>query len=193
MNIYLVRHGETYENSKKLYYGKIDAMLNENGKDEMSKARKYLSEIKFDKVYVSERKRTKESAKIIVNNNVNFIVDERINELNFGEFEGKSYEELLEQYPDECKEWRKDWKNFTPSNGESYKMMYNRVREFIYDIEKEKGDNILIVTHGGVIKTFYSFIMDENLDTFWKFSCSNGCVAHIKYEYGNWFIEEIRK
>jgi alpha-ribazole phosphatase len=189
----LVRHGETHENSKKVYYGKIDAVLNENGKNKIIEISEYLKEIKFDKVYISERKRTEETATLIVNKNVQLIIDKRINELDFGDFEGKSYEELSIEYPEQCEEWEKNWQNFTPNNGESYKMMYNRVREFIYDIEKDKVDNILIVTHGGVIKTFYSYIMGENLDVFWKFSCSNGCIAHIKYEYGNWFIEEIRK
>ncbi|GAA0182743.1 alpha-ribazole phosphatase [Clostridium sediminicola] len=192
MNIFLVRHGETNENNNKVYYGNIDVSLNHKGKDQMIKTAEYLKNIKFDKIFISERKRTEESAIIISGSEKELIADKRINELNFGDFEGKSYEQLLDKYPEECTEWSNNWKEFRPPNGESYIEMYNRVENFILDLEKEELENILIVAHSGVMRTFFAYIMDGELNTFWKFSSHNGSVATIKYEYGNWYIDEIR-
>ena len=119
------------------------------------------------------------------------IIDKRINETNFGEFEGKSYEEILELYPKECEIWQKDWKGFIPPNGESYIELYNRASDFLKDILNLNCDNVLIVTHSGVIRAIYSYIMDENMDLFWKFSSRNGDISIVKYEYENLFLDGI--
>lgn len=193
VNIYLVRHGQTNENSEKLYYGNMDMSLNDVGRNQILKSANYLKNVKFDKIYISERKRTEETALLILGEQKELIIEKRINELNFGAFEGKSYEQLLDEFPEECEVWSSDWKNFAPPNGESYINMYNRVRDFIKDLEKEEESNILIATHGGVMRTFFAYIMDEAIDNFWKFSSHNGSIALLKYEYGNWYIDEIRK
>ncbi|GAA0739317.1 alpha-ribazole phosphatase [Clostridium oceanicum] len=195
MNIYLLRHGETKENKEKKYYGKLDSRLNSIGINQAKKAGKYLKNIKFSKVYISERERCKETLKIAFENKGNeefeIIKDARINELDFGEFEGKSYKEIKKSFPKECTQWEDDWKGFTPPKGESAVNFFNRVKSFMKDIEKLDEENILIVTHGGVIKMIYCYMLDRNLDLYWKFSTKNGRVSLIKYEYSNWFIDYI--
>ena len=56
MNIYLLRHGQTEENRKGTYYGNLDVSLNEIGISQGNKAKEFLSDIKFDRVYVSDKK-----------------------------------------------------------------------------------------------------------------------------------------
>ncbi len=119
------------------------------------------------------------------------IKDARINELDFGKFEGKSYREIKKSYPKECTQWEDDWKGFTPPKGESAVNFFKRVKSFMEDIEKLDEENILIATHGGVIKMIYCYMLDRNLDLYWKFSTKNGGVSLIKYEYSNWFIDYI--
>ncbi|WP_461204677.1 alpha-ribazole phosphatase [Clostridium sp. DL1XJH146] len=202
MNIFLVRHGETEENKKKVYYGKVDADLNEEGILQAKEVGEKLKGIPFDKVYTSERKRTIQTAQLILQDRDDLmqcvekernkvIEDGRLNEINFGEFEGKTYKEIQELYPSKCKEWDNDWKNFTPPRGESFSSMYQRVKKFIKSLEKLEADNVLIVTHGGVIRTFYCYIMKGDLDVYWKFSSRNAGISKLKYEYGNWYIESI--
>ncbi|MEY8001466.1 alpha-ribazole phosphatase [Clostridium sp. Mt-5] len=192
MNIYFVRHGQTDENNNKYYYGKMDVCLNEKGLDQAEKAAIFLNHIRFDEVYISERKRTAETANIILgNNSKKFNVDKRINEINFGKFEGKSYENIKKLYPEEYDRWCSDWKNESPPGGESYVEFYSRIHGFMDDILKLNRENILIVTHGGVIRSVYSYILDENLDFFWKFASKNGDVTLVKYEYHNLYIDSI--
>jgi alpha-ribazole phosphatase len=192
MNIYFVRHGETEQNERKTFYGDIDAELNERGRQQCEKAARYLSGISFDKVFISERKRTAQSAEYICREaRKDFIIDGRINEMSFGAFEGRTYEEIKELYPVEQKAWQEDWKGFCPPGGESYSMFYLRVKSFMEDIATLEEENILIVTHGGVIRTVYAYLMGENMDLYWKFASQNGDVTLIKYEYGNFFIDSI--
>lgn len=192
MNIYLLRHGQTESNSKKVYYGKLDVELNVKGKAQCEAIGKRLKDIPFNKVYTSTMKRAVQTAEIALSaKKYEFIKDERINEMNLGEFEGKNYEENQKNYPEEWKKWTEDWKGYAPPNGESYIEFYNRIKNFIEDIIKHDDENILIVTHGGVIKSIYAYILGGNLDVFWKFGTKNADLTLIKYEYGNFYIDSI--
>ncbi|NFI07501.1 alpha-ribazole phosphatase [Clostridium botulinum] len=198
MNVYLVRHGETEHNKRKNFYGKLDVGLNEKGKEQSYKVGELLKDVKFNKIYISDRKRTRETAERILERNrfydkeKNIIYkDERINEIDFGLFEGKSYEEIGSLYPKEQEKWEKDWKNFAPPKGESAVVFYNRVENFMKHIQKEEDGNYLIVTHGGVIRMIYSYILQNNMDFYWNFASRNGDITLIKYEYGNLFIDYI--
>ncbi|ABS35777.1 alpha-ribazole phosphatase [Clostridium botulinum] len=198
MNVYLVRHGETEHNKRKNFYGKLDVGLNEKGEKQSYKVGELLKDVKFNKIYISDRKRTRETAERILERNrfydkeKNIIYkDEKINEIDFGLFEGKSYEEIVSLYPKEQEKWEKDWKNFAPPKGESAVVFYNRVENFMKHIQKEEDGNYLIVTHGGVIRMIYSYILQNNMDFYWNFASRNGDITLIKYEYGNLFIDYI--
>lgn len=192
MNFYFVRHGETDENVKKTYYGATDVSLNIRGIEQCLKLQHKLKDVKFDKIYCSERLRARETAEMVAGESKESIVyDERINELNFGVFEGKTYEEIKSLYPEECKEWEQQWKEFCPKGGESYLMFYHRIKNFMEEIKELSAENVLIVTHGGVIRSVYAYILNEDLDLYWKFSSRNADISIIKYKYRDFFIDSI--
>ena len=192
MNIYLLRHGQTDENKNKSYYGKLDSDLNEIGKAQAEAAGELLKDINFDTIYISERKRTRKTAELALGkDNLNFIKDGRINEISFGEFEGKDYKEIQKNYPEEYELWNNKWKEFTPPGGESYIQFYDRIKVFMDELIRENHENVLIVTHGGVIRSIYCYVLEGNMNLYWKFSSKNGDLSIIKYEYGNLFIDSI--
>lgn len=192
MNIFVVRHGESEENIKGTFYGSIDCNLSEKGKLQCLFVKEKLESIHFDKIFYSPTIRAKETLEIIyTSKNTHKVCDKRLGEINFGQFEGKSYNELLMTYNKECKLWEKDWINFTPPEGESYLDLFKRIEEFMEELLKDTSENVLIVSHGGPIRAIYSYVMNKNLETFWKFGCNNCDIAKIRYEYGNLFIESI--
>lgn len=192
MNLYFVRHGETEANSEKLYYGKAESNLTGKGREQAQKLSSLLKNIVFDYIYISEKKRSLETAKIIVKkDSKRFIVDSRINEMDLGEFEGKDYRYIKKIYPEQWKNWCSDWKNAVPPGGESYVQFYSRVRSFMEYILKNESENVLVVTHAGVIKSMYCYVLNNNMDFFWKFASHNGDLSIIKYEYENLYIDSI--
>lgn len=192
MNLYFVRHGETEHNKNQCYYGSSDVNITEKGILQAQKGSERLKGINFDKVYISELKRTEQTANILLKDRqFKLIKDKRINEINFGAFEGKGYEEIKELYPNEWKLWCDDWRGFTPPKGESYIQFYNRVKSFMDDILRFNEDNVLIVTHGGVIRSVYCYLLGGNLDFFWNFGSKNCDITIIKYEYENLYIDSI--
>jgi alpha-ribazole phosphatase len=192
VNLYFVRHGETEKNKSKCYYGSLDVDLTEKGILQAEKAGELLNNINFSKIYVSEKKRAVKTAKILLKDKqYELITDIRINERDFGEFEGKNYEEFKQLYPKELEVWCADWKNISPPKGESYIQLYERVKNFMNDILKLEEENILIVGHGGVIRSVYCYVLGGNMDYFWNFGSNNGDISIIKYEYGNLYIDSI--
>ncbi|WP_142414645.1 alpha-ribazole phosphatase [Hathewaya massiliensis] len=194
MNLYLVRHGYTEENSKGTYYGDIDVGLNNIGELQCKFLKEKLSEVEFSCVYTSTKKRAIQSAELILKNKeYNLIKSEKLNERSFGIFEGLDYIELEKSYKEEYKAWSKDWIGYKIKNGESHLEFSNRVYEFLEHIlDKHKNqENLLLVCHGGVIRAIYTYIMNKQVDLFWKFACKNGDLAIIKYEYGNLYIDSI--
>lgn len=186
-----MRHGQTNENKKSFYYGDLDIELNERGKLQSKNAGKYLKNICFDKIFVSERKRTYQTAVAALGEEIEYIIDSRLNETSFGLFEGMTYSEIQKKYPDECEKWDIDWIGYEPPEGESYINMCKRVSGFMDDVKKLDNENILIVTHSGVMRAIYCYVMDKNIDLFWKFSCKNADTALVKYEYGNLYLDSI--
>lgn len=194
MNIYIVRHGQTHHNVKGQYYGKLDASLSQEGIRQMEKLRSSLKGIEFDSIYSSNTKRTLQSLQISGKHLYNKVqIDQRLSELNFGEFEGRTYQEICKIFPDQIESWNKDWKNFCPPNGEAFASFYKRIVSFFKDLLKKKENHILIMTHSGVIKAIYCYVLQNNPDLFWSFTTHNGKINIIKYEYGNLFIDSINK
>ncbi|WP_392486327.1 alpha-ribazole phosphatase [Haloimpatiens sp. FM7315] len=192
MNIYFIRHGETLENEKSTYYGNLNVGLNKKGVSQITKWATFFENKTINKVYISDTKRARETSAIILKKQSDLVfTDVRLNERNFGDFEGKTYEDILKFYPEKAKDWKNDWKNFRPPNGETFMEMYKRVCDFMEDLKKANYNNVLIITHSGVIKGALCYIMDNNPDLFWKFSCKNGDRILVKLEYDNLFLDSI--
>ncbi len=192
MNIYLVRHGETEENIKRTYYGAIDCKLTHKGEEQGNLLGKKLKSMKFQRVFCSEKQRAKDTLEYIYNGRDLFI-DKRLNERDFGDFEGKTFNELQEAYKEEYEMWTRDWKLHNPPKGESFIEFYERVVSFMKELESQEKEceNILIATHGGVIRAMYCYILDGNLDNYWRFSSRNGDLSIIKLEHGYFYIDSI--
>lgn len=194
MNIYIIRHGQTQNNLNNQYYGSLDVSLTDKGIKQMKALSSELDHIRFDKIYSSSARRALESLEVCLPRYYHeAIVDQRLCEINFGDFEGKTYEEISQLYPNEAANWKKDWKSFCPPKGEPFIKFYLRVSDFFKEILDNNVDNILIMAHSGVIKAIYCYILGQNLDLYWNFTCHNGKFNLIKYEYGNLFIDAVNK
>ena len=140
--IYFVRHGETEWNKIGRMQGHIDIELNEEGKNQAQIVHDKLSGVKFDKVFSSPLKRTKQTAQIISESEP--IIDERLIERFNGELEGK-FKDEIKVYPDF------NDPNETRFGIETLESFKGRIYNFLDEImTKYKNQNILVVTHAGV-------------------------------------------
>ena len=110
----LVRHGEPVETAKGRCYGKLDVGLSADGTRQIEQTRDFLQNLEFVAVYTSPRQRAVESAKIIARDKqISFVISENLAEIDFGDFEGKTYAELEIEFPEIFKKCAKIIR-FTP-------------------------------------------------------------------------------
>lgn len=142
MSIYLIRHGKTVANEQHLYCGSTDLPLSDGGREELHSMRYDITPERF---VTSGMKRTDETLRILFGN-APFSVDSRFREVDFGDFEMKSYE-MLKDDPAYQIWLTGDNEANTPPDGESGVQMTRRVLEAFREIP----DGTALITHGGVI------------------------------------------
>ena len=154
--IYVVRHGHTDWNNKKITMGRKDISLNELGVEEAYNTSKLLEKIDFDLIICSPLIRARQTADIINKNRNNQIVfDERILERSMGDLEGKHYTD------DNSQIWDINI-NANGNNIETMEDFKSRVYDFLIEIENKYSDkNILLVTHGGVSALINCYFNDN--------------------------------
>ena len=184
MDIIMIRHGESEDNVLRVF-GRYQSTLSVDGIEQIKNTKESLKEFEFDKVYYSPFKRTRETLNVL---GLNGQEDKRIGEYDFGIFSGLTYKEVEAKYPKEYKSWNNNTSGYEIEDGESLEIVYARVKEFLDEIV-EKGQNVVLVTHAGVIRLAFCWIFD-NIDYFFKFKVDNGSINIISVDEENFkFIE----
>ena len=149
-----MRHGEPELSVRGRCYGSLDIGLSSEGERQMEVVARMLSHEPFAVIYTSPRLRCKQSATILsaVHNCPVETVD-AFSEIDFGEFEGCSYEDIETRYPDLYREWMEHPTEIQFPGGESLDAMWTRVTEAASALRtRHSGQSIALVTHGGVIR-----------------------------------------
>ena len=178
-NIYLVRHGETELNKKKVYYGWMDVPLTLQGEAQCQIVREKLKAIVFQVVITSPLIRTIHSSEIITGLTKDKLkIYPELKELNFGKWEGLHYSEIEKTYNEDWIEWTKDWQGFCIPEGESFNTFYCRIK-LCFDriLDKYKGKTILIVGHQGALKIIATLILNLNVEEFWTYAFRFGTYS----------------
>lgn len=147
MQLYLVRHTRVDVPSG-ICYGMQNVPLADTFHQEWEEVKSRLSGIDFEYTFSSPLLRCLLPAKQLSGE---VIVDERLQEMNFGDWEGKCWDEIFASQ--EGKRWFGNYLHATCPNGESNDKLTERVRSFINDLP-QTSENILIITHAGVIRAF---------------------------------------
>lgn len=185
MELILLRHPETIANKEKLYIGQTESKYTDKGKEQFNNILVNF-DYDIDYIYTSPMNRCKLLAKELSGKlDKEFELIESLNEINFGIFEGKNYKEVQKTHPDAWQNWIMDYINYTIPEGESLSELYKRVEEFL-NILKKKDGKYLLITHGGVIQTIITLLLDLDIDDRWHFKISEGGLVEISYvdDYG---------
>lgn len=187
MNIIMLRHGESEDNVAKVY-GTKETCLSEEGIKQIREIKETIKDLNFSKVYVSPLRRTRESLKYL-DLAMEGIEEKRIQEYNFGIFSGLTNEEIETGYPLEYKEWVENPHDYIIREGESLKFVYDRVIDFLEEVI-ERDEDILLVTHAGIIRLVLSWIFDK-MEYFFKFKVENGSISIVTIEDNYKFIKQV--
>ncbi len=147
MEIFFVRHTRVNVPSG-ICYGSTDVEVAESFNEEAHVVKTELDNYSFDKVYSSPMNRAKKLASYCGYSNA--IIDSRISEFDFGDWELKSYNELY-MSDQHFRKWCDDYINTQAPNGESLNNQIRRVESFISDVSHLGIKRACAFCHGGVL------------------------------------------
>lgn len=186
MRIILVRHGLSDANISR-FYSLEDTKLHESGFSVLNNTKRNLEKYDIDEVYVSELKRSQETAQRL--GYTDFKVDSRINELDFGDFKGKFFDDIRTNELDFFNKKEKDFFNIKYPGGESINDVIKRTSDFFEEKSKED-KNILCVSHAIAIKSSLFWLLNDKKN--WqKFWLDNGSITVFRIEDNKKIIESV--
>ena len=170
MKIIVVRHGESTLNSKNLICGVTNARLSSVGYKQAIQLKQELKKYVIDYIYCSPLIRAKQTTNIISEGmNIPYIIDERIMERNYGDFEGKDCNNP--KYI--ALKWELGYK-MPGKEGESIFHMIQRVYNFLDEIVcKHQKKTVLVVCHCGVCRIISSYFTNMLINEFKEYYINN--------------------
>ncbi|MDR3215125.1 MAG: histidine phosphatase family protein [Bacilli bacterium] len=180
MNLYLIRHGITDGNLKKIYNGQVDEKLNQDGIIDLTNKKHYYDHLKVDYAYCSTMQRAMQSYDILFPDKKVDEYRQDLIEMNFGDWTGTKYH-------DKFKELLAKGYTFNdlidPDNGETYQALFKRTTAFLEDVLTKhiQKNNIVVVSHGLVIAAimYQHFLKDKNM---YELSPDNGLGYVIEFD-----------
>lgn len=176
MKLYLIRHGESENNIKKVYTGWMDVSLTEKGFADARGIRPLLERVRFDKIYTSDLLRAKQTAQTAI---PDCVCEETplLREINVGDAAGVHYSKITVQNHD-----------FTPYHGENDVAFYARVKQFMDKALQSGAENVAAFTHAGVLRAVLCTVLQAKIAGA-NFFCGNCTTAIFDYTDGKWRLQ----
>lgn len=177
MKMYLVRHGQTNNNHKRLIQGRVDAPLNLTGKKQAKTAGQVLKSLKVDysKIISSPLSRALETAYLVgrkLSYKDNILLNENFLERDFGNYEMTL---IAESFPIIMTD------GFKEEFYEDDQTMLERVKKGIDEIYQDfKDQNVIVACHAHIIRSMY-LLFDSEKYTFTNFFLGNGSIHVFEY------------
>ena len=166
MEIILIRHGPTDYNLQRRWQGRVDIPLNPTGIELADAIGGFLRSQNtcLDHIYVSPLVRAVETANAIASDSSSIIVDDRLIEIDLGQYDGRHEDEIRQEVgAQEYDLWRSS--NFrTPApGGESFEQLQKRIGEFFADVAATNETHpVIVVAHQGVLMALKSVISGDS-------------------------------
>ena len=198
VKIYLFRHGETDWNKERRLQGQSDIPLNAFGRELAVKTAAALQTVPFDRAFSSPLDRAVETARIILGNrNLTLTTDSRLLEINFGDCEGRGFDEAKQDPSHPLHDFfRRPQSYLPPAGAESFPAAMARGKSFLQEqILPLEGvyNTILIVAHGAFNRCILNTIAHIPLEQFWQIDLPNCAASILSLENGKFEIVEEAK
>ena len=192
MEIYLIRHGDCFKDTVDYYCRDKQTMnppLTSKGIDQAHRLADRLKNIPFDKIYCSDLDRAKQTAEIIQTKlNTEIIISVNFREIDFGDIhkENKTWMDFPEIY----RKWILHDEDIPYPNGENGADVWNRCKKEIDNIITLENKRIIIVCHGGTIRSIACGILNipQHKRFFLGFPLENCSISIVQYKERNFYL-----
>lgn len=181
--IYLIRHGQVEGHEEKRYNGQVNVSLTQLGEEQSDRVCDCLADVSLDAVYSSDLDRSRYCAELVASaHGLTVNADASLRELHLGDWEGRTWAELQEAYPDDWQARLKDLVNFQVPGGESLQDAADRILPTVRQIiTNHPGGNIALVAHGGANRIVLLEAIGAPLTQAFSIEQDFGCLNIIDY------------
>ncbi len=174
MEIYVIRHTQVEVDSG-VCYGQSDVLLHGDYLQHISEVKHKLPS-NFDKVFSSPLQRCSLLAEQLTSPEI--IYDHRLMEMHFGAWENQTWNSIASEQLDY---WMEHFVSAQTPHGESLTMLYERVCAFVEHLRNQSPHKIALITHAGVIRCIWAYLLDIPLINIFK----------LPVDYGNGLVFKL--
>lgn len=210
MKLYIVRHGETDWNRIHRIQGHTDIPLNDYGRHLARETAEGMKDVQIDLGYTSPLSRARETAQIILGDRrVPLCVDNRIQEISFGRYEGtRTVGQERGPESEAFNLFFTDTASYSPpEDAETIPQLYDRTGDFLTEICQRKDlrdSSVLVSTHGAAMTALLNRIKGNlSVEEFWRDGAPPNCsVTEVEVRNGKpeiiregviYYKEKVRK
>jgi alpha-ribazole phosphatase len=186
----LLRHGQTAWNLDGRFMGQMDIPLDETGLQQAEAAARRLARQPIQAIYSSDLSRAWQTAQIVHQAilgassggpTVPLVVEPRLREMSFGDWQGLTYAQIQELYPQELATWEADLLECSPPGGETLNDLIQRAQAAYLEIlAANLEESVLIVGHGGALQTLCCLALGLPPERFWQLHLSNASLSELR-------------
>lgn len=180
MEVYIIRHTPVAV-GKNTCYGQSNVPLADTFLQDAKQFKNQLPE-DFDAVYSSPLDRCKDLALKLELGNILYY--DTLIEMNFGAWENKLWNDINQV---ELNNWMEDFVNVKPPNGENLTELFDRVKQFFDNLRLQNHKKVLLVTHAGVIRCIWAYLLEIPLQNIFKIPCDHGQIIIVNLAVDNKF------
>lgn len=187
MDIYLIRHTKTLAQTG-LCYGQTDLDVDDIFFEQAAIIKEKLP--KFNDEIVIFSSPLQRCQKLAAMFSAHFLIDEKLQELHFGDWENQLFDELPRE---EIEQWTANFVEIAPPNGECFLDLMQRVDAFWQQLILQKANTVFIFTHAGTIRALLALILKLPPKNTFQFSVDCGSVHKLRYLDGYTYISYLNK
>ena len=178
-DVILIRHGQAEGQDTGKVLGSTDMGLNETGFEQAKKLSSVLEGGHYARIIHSPMLRVVETMNTALPNVSGQIADNRLREINFGDWEGLTFDEIRAIDAACADQWLDNDSDFQFPNGEKIADFFARVEDFAATLRKMDGP-VLIFAHGGVICHMISHFINLNYQNAFSLAIDHTSISRVK-------------
>ena len=186
MELVLVRHPEPTDDARGRCYGRLDVELSESGRTQSRQLAAHLCGEPVSAIVCSPRLRARDTADAIAEpHGLPVIVLDQLSELDFGELEGRTYEEIAASRPELYEQWMTEPTTVRFPGGESYADLHARVADAVAQLRATyDGRMVVAVTHGGVVRAVLAEALGTPHDRIFRLAVDTASITRVSWREG---------
>jgi alpha-ribazole phosphatase/probable phosphoglycerate mutase len=179
----LIRHAQPREEARGRCYGRLEVDLSVRGQRHARLIARTLHRIPLAAVYTSPSRRAIDTATpLAAIHQLEPIVDEALGEVDFGDLEGCSFEEIERTHPQLYRHWMETPTRVRFPGGESYPRLRARALTALEAIRaRHRGETVAVVSHGGVLRAILAECLSLPDEAIFRLELSYGCLSIVDW------------